>query len=115
MPRLIYKICDAALWREAERRQKFAGAAVDLADGFIHFSAAEQVADTAQAHFSGKRGLVIVAVSADALGAALKWEPSRSGTAFPHLYGDLPLTAVRWVKELPLGADGRHRIPPLDC
>jgi uncharacterized protein (DUF952 family) len=113
MAMLIYKICDVALWRDAERRQKFAGAAVDLADGYIHFSAADQIADTAQLHFCGKRGLVIVAVCADALGAALKWEPSRKGAAFPHLYGDLPLTAVRWVKPLPLGADGRHLIPPL--
>src|SRR5689334_9993585 len=101
----IYKICNAALWREAQRRQYFPGSAVDLADGFIHFSTAEQVEKTAELHFAGKPDLVIVAVDSEALGSALKWEPARAGGLFPHLYGDLPITAVRWVKPLSLAPD----------
>ncbi len=110
----IYKICDAALWREAERAGVFAGAPVDHADGFIHFSTAAQVAETAARHFAGQGGLLLVAVDAAALGSALRYEPSRGGQLFPHLYGSLPLSAVRWVKPLPLGADGRHVFPELE-
>src|SRR5215472_16850306 len=98
----IYKICDAAAWRAAERVGEFAGAPVDLADGYIHFSAADQVAETAAKHFAGQRDLVLVAVDADALGRELKWERSRGEALFPHLYGVLLLAAVRFVKPLPL-------------
>jgi uncharacterized protein (DUF952 family) len=113
-PRMIYKICAAAAWRAAERAGEFAGAPVDFADGYIHFSAADKVAETAAKHFAGQRDLVVIAVDADALGASLKWEPSRGGALFPHLYGTLQLTAVRWVNPLPLGPDGRHVFPTLD-
>jgi uncharacterized protein (DUF952 family) len=113
LPATIYKICDAALWREAERAGVFAGAPVDHADGYIHFSTAGQVAETAARHFAGQADLVLVAVDAAALGTALRHEPSRGGSLFPHLYGTLPLSAVRWVKSLPLGADG-HVFPELD-
>ena len=106
MPTTIYKISAAALWREAERAGAFTGAPVDLADGYIHFSTAGQVAETAARHFAGMADLVLVAVDARALGAALRYEPSRGGALFPHLYGTLPMAAVRWVKPLPLGADG---------
>lgn len=111
---LIYKICAAALWQSAERAGVFGGAAVDLADGYIHFSTAEQVAETAAKHFAGQDDLVLVAIDARALGDALKWEPSRGGARFPHLYAPLPLGAVRWVKPLPLGRDRQHLLPPLD-
>ena len=114
-PKTIYKICDAVAWRAAERAGEFAGAPVDLADGYIHFSAADQVAETAAKHFAGQRELVLVAVDADALDPALKWEPSRGGALFPHLYGTLPLHAVRWTKPLPLGPDGRHVFPALEA
>ncbi len=114
MTNLIYKICEAELWREAERRGEFAGSGVDLADGYVHFSTSGQVAETAARHFAGKRDLVIVAVDAGLLGPALKWEPSRGGALFPHLYGNLPMSAVRWVKPLPLDPEGRHRIPSLE-
>ena len=109
----IYKICHASLWQVAERAGEFAGAPVDLADGYIHFSTADQVEETAAKHFAGRRDLVLVAVDADALGPALKWEPSRGGALFPHLYGKLPLRAVRWTKPLPRGPDGRHTFPEL--
>jgi uncharacterized protein (DUF952 family) len=112
-PKTIYKICDISAWRAAERAGEFLGAPVDLADGYIHFSAADQVAETAAKHFAGQRDLVLVAVATDALGPALKWEPSRGGELFPHLYGTLPLRAVRWTKPLPLDPDGRHAFPML--
>lgn len=110
---LVYKICAETLWNEAERDGLFRGAPVDHADGFIHFSTAEQVRETAARHFAGADDLVLVAVEADRLGSALEWEPSRGGALFPHLYGELPLAAVQWVKPLPLGPDGQHRFPPL--
>lgn len=114
MMKTIYKICDAAAWRAAEREGQFAGASVDRADGYIHFSAADQVAETAAKHFAGQHDLVLVAVDASALRTALKWEPSRGGALFPHLYGTLPLSAVRWTKPLLLGPDGRHVFPKLE-
>ena len=114
LARTIYKICPQALWREAETAGVFAGAPVDIADGFIHFSTAEQVAETAVRHFAGQRDLVLAAIEAAALGAALRYEPSRGGALFPHLYGTLPMSAVRWVKPLPLAAAG-HVFPELEA
>ena len=111
----LYKILPATLWREAEKAGRFAGSEVDIKDGFIHFSTAAQVAETAAKHFAGARDLVLVRVDATRLGAALKWEPSRGGALFPHLYGDLDLAAVRQVDALPLGPDGRHVFPPLEA
>lgn len=108
---LIYKISPGRDWQQAEARGRFSGAPVDLADGFIHFSAADQVRETAAKHFAGQEGLVLVAIEAEALGEGLKWEPSRGGALFPHLYGELEMSAVRWVRELPLGADGAHLFP----
>ena len=108
---LIYKIVPASLWREADGA--FAGAPVDLADGFIHFSTAAQVAETAARHFAGQRDLLLVAVDPAVLGDALRWEPSRGGALFPHLYEPLRLTDVASVEPLPLGADGRHDIAGL--
>ena len=109
----IYKICPAVLWHEAERAQNFRGAEIDLRDGYIHFSTAEQVAETAALHFTGQAALVLVAVDADLLGAELRWEQARGGARFPHLYGVLPMAAVRWVKPLPVDANGRHVFPEL--
>jgi len=108
---LIYKICTAAEWRKAEREGRYRGSAVDQGDGFIHFSTAEQAAETAAKHFAGQRDLVLVAVDAQMLGDALKWEPSRGGALFPHLYGDLVLSAVRRVDPLPLDVSGRPVFP----
>jgi uncharacterized protein (DUF952 family) len=110
----IYKICEAALWAQAQHDGAFAGSAVDFADGYIHFSTAAQVAATAARHFTGMSGLVVVAIEAEQLGAALKWERARDGALFPHLYGSLPLSAVRWAKPLRLDDDGRHVFPPLE-
>src|SRR5262245_36617767 len=105
---LIYKICPRPLWQEAERAGVFRGAPVDRADGYIHFSTAEQVRETAAKHFDGQADLVVVAVEAETLGATLRWEPSRGGALFPHLYGELSLQDVVWAKALALGPDGRH-------
>ncbi|HET7848501.1 MAG TPA: DUF952 domain-containing protein [Pseudolabrys sp.] len=97
----IYKICPAPLWREAERGGAFRGSEVDCRDGFIHFSTGAQLAETAKKHFAGQRDLLLVHVDAARLGEALKWEPSRGGALFPHLYGELPLAAVTRVEPLP--------------
>ena len=109
----IYKICPASLWRAAERTGVFRGSEVDCHDGFIHFSSAEQVVETAGKHFIGQSGLLLVRIDSAKLGDRLKWEPSRGGALFPHLYGDLDLTAVICVEPLPLGPDGRHVFPVL--
>jgi uncharacterized protein (DUF952 family) len=110
----IYKIVTLDQWREAEEAGVFRGAPVDLADGFIHFSTADQLAETAAKHFVGQDGLLLVAVEEATLGEALRYEVSRGGALFPHLYGELPLSAALWVKPMPLGADGAHRLPELD-
>jgi uncharacterized protein (DUF952 family) len=110
---LIYHICRREEWEAAERAGRYAGSSQDKADGFIHFSAASQVKASAAKHRAGQTGLVLLAVDAEALGAALRWEPSRGGALFPHLYGALPLAAVRAVHDLPLGPGGAHLFPPL--
>ena len=109
----IYKICEQALWRAAESEGLFRGAPADTRDGFIHFSTAVQLAETAARHFAGISGLLLVAVDADALGAQLKWEVSRGGDLFPHLYGPLPLSAVRWTQPLADEVAGRRALPEL--
>ena len=111
--RFIYKICPEKLWRAAESDGVFRGSAVDLADGFIHFSTAEQAIETAARHFAGQNDLLLVQVDSARLGDRLRFEPSRGGALFPHLYGDLSLTAVSKVEPLPLGTDGKHLFPPL--
>jgi uncharacterized protein (DUF952 family) len=105
---LIYKIVPQALWRAAEALAEFAGAPVDLADGFIHFSTAAQVRETAAKHFAGEADLLLVTVEAERLGDALKWEPSRGGDLFPHLYAPLQLAHVLQVDPLPLRETGTH-------
>jgi uncharacterized protein (DUF952 family) len=110
----IYKICERAAWREAQSAGLYRGSAVDHRDGFIHFSTAAQVAETAAKHFAGQTDLILVAVDGAALGAALKWEPSRGGALFPHLYGALPVAAVHWARPLPDEVGGRREIAELD-
>ncbi|WP_425493389.1 DUF952 domain-containing protein [Hoeflea prorocentri] len=110
----IYKIVPRELWRPARDKGRFDGAAVDVEDGFIHFSTAQQVAQTAALHFGGQDDLLLVAVDGAALGDALKYEPSRGGDLFPHLYGPLNMEAVAWEKDMPLGPDGIHILPGLE-
>ena len=109
----IYKICPASAWREAERLGVYRGSADDARDGFIHFSTAAQLAETARRHFFGQRALFLVEVDADALGNALRWEPSRNDELFPHLYGELDLGTVRAVYSMHARSDGFHDIPEL--
>ena len=104
----IYKICPAELWLKAEAEGIFRGAGVDLADGFIHFSTAETVKETAARHFAGIADLVLVAFDDLSLGPELRYEPSRDGALFPHLYGRLDPAVALWVKPLPLDEDNRH-------
>jgi uncharacterized protein (DUF952 family) len=111
--RIIYKICSASAWREAERQGVFRGSADDARDGFIHFSTASQVEGTARKHFFGQTGLFLIEVDADALDEALRWERSRNDELFPHLYGELDLGAVTSVRDLHARSDGYHDIPEL--
>jgi len=107
---LIYKICPAALWRAAEAAGQLDGAPIDLADGYIHFSTAGQVQETADKHFAGQDDLLLIAAETDALGEALEWEPSRGNALFPHLYRPLQVKEAVWVRPMPLGADGTHEV-----
>lgn len=113
MPR-IYKICSVSAWREAERDGAYRGSADDARDGFIHFSAASQVAATARKHFFGQEALLLIEVDAAALGERLRWERSRNGELFPHLYGQLDFGAVRRVTEIHTRSDGYHDIRELE-
>ena len=107
----IFKILDRALYEQAAAAGRFDGAEIDIKDGFIHFSAANQVRETARLHFAAREGLMLVAVAAEALGPALKWEASRGGQLFPHLYGPLAMKLVLWAKPLPW-TGGAHEFPP---
>lgn len=97
----IYKILRAEEWAELERAGETAGAPIDIADGYIHFSTAEQLAETAARHFAGQDGLILAAFDADALGPALRWEPSRGGALFPHLHAPLCRADVIWHRDMP--------------
>jgi uncharacterized protein (DUF952 family) len=108
---LIYKIVTAAQWAEAEELGEFLGAPIDLEDGYMHFSTSAQVVETVEKHFHGQLDLLIVSVDADGLGEALKWEPSRGGDLFPHLYANLAMTSVISVDDLPMGKGGKHMFP----
>lgn len=114
MSQTIYHVCPADAWAAAGKNGSYRGSDDDLRDGFIHFSIADQVRESVAKHRAGQSGLVILAVSAEALGEALKWEASRGGQLFPHLYGALPPAAVRWVRPLPLTPAGDHLFPPLE-
>ena len=110
----VYKVVSAPAWRVAEGAGAFTGSPVDLADGYIHFSTAAQVRETVARHFCGVNDLLIVSVDGDRIADQLRWEPSRGGALFPHLYGPLPMAGVRWVAVLPLGPDGIHLFPELE-
>lgn len=110
---IIYKIVPRALWDESVARGTFNGSAVDIADGFIHFSTGAQVHATAAKHFQGVTDLLLVALEADALGDAIRWEPSRGGDLFPHLYGTLPTRLAVWVKAMPNDPHGNPVVPDL--
>ncbi|MBS0535841.1 MAG: DUF952 domain-containing protein [Proteobacteria bacterium] len=109
----IYKVCPEAMWREAEKAGYFKGAPVDLQDGFIHFSTAEQLGETLRRHFAGQSDLLLIEVDDSTFGERLKWEPSRGGALFPHLYGGLDASAVSKTTRLTLDADGHHQLPRL--
>ncbi|HYC01692.1 MAG TPA: DUF952 domain-containing protein [Azospirillaceae bacterium] len=108
----IFHMCRAEEWQAAQAAGSYPGSSQDRADGFIHFSTGAQLPESAAKHRTGQTGLVLLTVDPDALGAALKWEPSRGGQLFPHLYGALPVSAVVRTDPLPLGPDGLHVMPP---
>jgi uncharacterized protein (DUF952 family) len=110
---LIFHMCREDEWQDAARAGHYAGSSQDRADGFIHFSTAAQIETSAARHRAGQSGLVLIAVDPGVLAPALRWEESRGGALFPHLYGTLDVTSVAWVRDLPLGSDGLHVFPPL--
>ena len=110
----IYKILGLEAWEAAVAAGRFDGAAIDLQDGYIHFSTAAQAQETAAKHFVGQAGLVVVAFDAEDLGPGLKWEPSRGGQLFPHLYGPLDPALAKGLTEAPLDADGTPQLGVLD-
>jgi uncharacterized protein (DUF952 family) len=110
---VIFRIVSEVEWDAAQRRGAFEGSEHDRRDGFIHFSTAEQLAETAAKHYAGRSGLLILFVDEDTVAESLKWEPSRGGALFPHLYATLPVSAVRRVEKLPLGSNGAFVVPDL--
>jgi len=108
---MIYHMCKAEEWAAAEAAGTYHGSSQDVADGFIHFSTSEQIVESAAKHRAGQNGLMLLSVDDGLLGDDLKWESSRGGALFPHLYGDLPVSAVRKAEPLPLGPDGAHVFP----
>ena len=109
---VIFKILTPKEWADFRQATVFKGSAVDIVDGYIHLSTAAQARETAAKHFADQPAPILAAVDRDSLGAALRWEPSRGGALFPHLYAPLPLSAVLWAKPVPKGPDGRHAFPP---
>ena len=109
---LIFKIFRRPEWLALQAQGSTSGAPVDLEDGFIHFSTAEQAEETARRHFAGQEDLMLIAVEADQLGPHLRWEPSRGGDLFPHLYRPLRIDDVVWHKPLPL-REGQHHFPEM--
>jgi uncharacterized protein (DUF952 family) len=107
--RILFKLLRQSEWAAAAASGTFNGSSVDIRDGFIHLSAAHQVRETAARHFGGQTDLVLVAIAEDRL-TGLRWEASRGGDLFPHVYGAIPVSAAIWVKALPF-ADGVHRFP----
>lgn len=107
---LIYKIFRSGEWADLQAKGETAGAPVDLADGFVHFSTAKQVAETAARHFAGEEDLYLLAVSAESLGDDLKWEASRDGQDFPHLYRNLLMDDLIWHWPIPVD-EGFHQFP----
>jgi uncharacterized protein (DUF952 family) len=114
MTRMIYHMCRADEWAAAVAAGTYRGSSQDLADGFVHFSTAAQIVESARKHRAGQDGLLLLAVDADRLGDRVKWEPSRGGDLFPHLYGPLDPAESASVRPLPLGIDGLHVFPALD-
>ena len=107
-------MCRREEWEAAKVKGIYSGSSQDKADGFIHFSASDQIIKSAARHRTGQDGLVLISIDAALLGEALKWEPARGGELFPHLYGDLPLSAVLKELDLKLGPDGTHIFPKFE-
>ena len=107
----IYKVCSIEHWQDAQAKGVFTGVAIDLADGYIHFSTAEQLAETLSKHFKGQTDLVLLTIDVEQIETDLKWEPSRGGALFPHLYADLPLGAVVAEHNLSTNQQGEFVLP----
>lgn len=108
---IIYKISDTQTWQNAKQEGSFNGSPDDIRDGYIHFSTLEQLEETLNKHYKGQTDLLLIAIEGEKLGTALKWEPSRGGALFPHLYAPLPTDSVLWEKPIEQQADGKHIVP----
>lgn len=113
MDTTIYKILTTEQWAQLQADGESTGAPIDLADGYIHFSTKTQVQETADKHFKGQEGLILVAMNTNTIGNKLKWEPSRGGDLFPHLYSNLSMHSVQWAKPISL-ENGTHKLPDMD-
>ena len=113
MPDPIYKIAEREIWDAARAAGRLDGTAGDLADGYIHFSTADHLRETLERHYAGRTGLVLITIDPTRLGEALRWEPSRGGALFPHLYAPLPMTAVIAERVLDARADGGFDLPEI--
>lgn len=111
LPDVIYKVVGFEEWDEALEVGEFSGAEIDLQDGYIHFSTAEQTRETVAKHFAGRNDLMLIAVATEPMARHYKMEVSRGGAKFPHLYAKLPVAHAEWWQELPLSADGDHTFP----
>ena len=112
--KIIFHVCLNEEWNSAIERGMYSGSSQDKKDGYIHFSASNQVIDSAAKHRAGQKGLVLLTVDGELLEPSLKWEAARGDELFPHLYGDLPINAVLRAEELPLGPDGLHIFPKFE-
>ena len=112
--KIIFHICRSDEWHSAIERGMYSGSSQDKKDGYIHFSASNQVIESAAKHRAGQKGLVLLTVDGELLEPSLKWEAARGDELFPHLYGDLPINAVLRAEELPLGPDGLHIFPKFE-
>jgi uncharacterized protein (DUF952 family) len=110
---IIYHMCKVEEWKAVYESGVYWGSSQDQEDGFIHFSTAEYIVDSAAKHRAGQDGLLLLSVDSDTLGDAVKWEEARGGILFPHVYGGLPVSSVSEMEPLPVGSDGKHIFPNL--
>jgi uncharacterized protein (DUF952 family) len=110
-PEFVYKVVTRASFAAGKAGTEYRGMPIDLTDGFVHLSGASQVPETLSLHYRGQRNLLLLAVRTDGLGDALRWEPSRGGALFPHLYAPLPLAAIAWIAPIEVADDGSCALP----
>lgn len=104
----LYKVASSEDWQQVLSDGTFRGFGIDLEDGFIHLSTGDQIKETVRRYFAGRADLMLIVIDGGGLGQTLRWEPSRGGDLFPHVYGTIPMSAVQQAEPLPLGENGEH-------